>query len=183
MNDYTNQYGASYSPYSFQQNPYMGAYRSGYVSPYSYGQNGMNSINQGMQSQMAAQQQAQSNNPWIQVPNYEGAKSIMIGPNQTVYMMSQNAPEFYIKMTDAMGVATLKAYRFSEFDPEKVVMKTSQHIETGDFVTREEMNNFANTVSAELNALKQATQIQSSVTGQSTQKKPVTNQGTKETAK
>lgn len=181
MNDFLSQYNAPYTPYGAPQYQYMGGYRN-YASPYSYGQNGMSVQNQGMQTQMSAQQQAQSSNPWIQVPNYEGAKSVMVGPNQTVYMMSQSAPEFYVKMTDAMGVATLKAYRFSEFDPVQDAMKT-QTVQAGDFVTRDEMNSFANTVSAELNALKQAAQIQQNVVSQTAQKKDGANQGAKGAAK
>lgn len=190
MNEYANPYGTPYPPYVGQQNAYMGGYRPGYTSPYSYGQNvvsGQAQQNQMVQQQSSQYQQPQSNIPWIQVPNYDAAKNLMIGPNQTAYMMAQNAPEFYVKSTDNMGIATMKAYHFEEFDPEQKENKTQTEV-SSDYVTRSEMNNVLNGMYEELNALKQATKSQMIVQPQEpqsvdTQKKTGTNSGSKGTQK
>lgn len=105
--------------------------------------------------QLPTQQTQQSNVPWIQVPNIEAARNVMVQPNQTAYMMNQNAPEFYVKNTDAMGVATLRCFHFSEFDPTQEAAKEVLSSQAGNLVSREEFNNFAQAVSAQFNALQQ----------------------------
>lgn len=104
--------------------------------------------------QNVPQGQQNSNIPWIPVPNVEGAKSVMVGPNQTVYMMSQNANEFYVKSTDAMGVATIHCYEFQEFDPATKSMQASA-MQTQNFISRDEFNSFVTTVSNQFAALQQ----------------------------
>lgn len=58
-----------------------------------------------------------SNVNWIQVNGYQGAKDIIVQPNQTSWLMNTNSQEFYVKSADNMGVSTLKCYSFKEFDP------------------------------------------------------------------
>lgn len=126
--------------------------------PYTsvYGPNSGMSQGVGMQApQLPPPQAQQSNVPWIQVPNIEAARNVMVQPNQTAYMMNQNAPEFYVKNTDAMGVATLRCFHFSEFDPTQEAAKEVLSSQAGNLVSREEFNNFAQAVSAQFNALQQ----------------------------
>lgn len=106
--------------------------------------------------QLPTQQTQQSNVPWIQVPNIEAARNVMVQPNQTAYMMNQNAPEFYVKNTDAMGVATLRCFHFSEFDPTQEAAKEVLSSQAGNLVSREEFNNYAQSVNEQFNAIQQA---------------------------
>lgn len=151
-------YPGAYSPYtpsvttpaypipSIQQRPYTSV----------YGPNSGMPQNAGIQTpQLFPPTAQQSNVPWIQVPNIEAARNVMVQPNQTAYMMNQNAPEFYVKATDQMGVATLKCFRFQEFDPTQEAAKEVLNSQTGNLVSREEFNNFAQAVSAQFNAIQQ----------------------------
>lgn len=97
-----------------------------------------------------------SNIPWIQVPNIEAARNIMIRPNQTAYMMNQNAPEFYVKTADAMGVATIKFYKFEEYNPETEIAVKMSQAQTDNFVTLDQFNSFVSSVSSELESIKKA---------------------------
>lgn len=112
--------------------------------------------------------QQNSNIPWIPVPNVEGAKSVMVGPNQTVYMMSQNANEFYVKSTDAMGVATIHCYEFQEFDPAAKAMQANV-AQTQNFISRDEFNNFVANVSNQFAAIQQNAMQQPVMTPVNTQ--------------
>lgn len=126
--------------------PYMGAYGATNGVPQ----------NTGMQTpQLPPAQTQQSNVPWIQVPNIEAARNVMVQPNQTAYMMNQNAPEFYVKSTDQMGVATLRCFAFQEFNPTEQAAKEVLSAQADKLVSREEFNNFAQAVSAQFNALQQ----------------------------
>lgn len=148
MNDFNN--GMPYGGYNGYQQPYpyMNGYRN-YMP--NYGQNTPPTASQ----TTPVNAQPTSNIPWIQVPNIETAKNVMISPNQTAYIMNQNAPEFYVKSADSMGVAQMKFYRFTEFSPEEEA-KRIETVKSGDFTTKEEFTNFANSVTAEIQALKQS---------------------------
>ncbi len=61
-----------------------------------------------------------SNVNWIQVNGYQGAKDIIVQPNQTSWLMNTNAQEFYVKSADNMGVSSLKCYSFKEIDPNSI---------------------------------------------------------------
>lgn len=152
--------------YTGGYNPYTAAIsQAGYPAtpammqrPYTgiYGPNSNMQQNVGMQApQLPPQQAQQSNVPWIQVPNIEAARNVMVQPNQTAYMMNQNAPEFYVKSTDQMGVATLRCFAFQEFNPTEQAAKEVLSAQADKLVSREEFNNFAQAVSAQFNALQQ----------------------------
>lgn len=144
MNEY-NPYGG-YNP-----SPYMNGYRN-YMNPTPGSYQPGNS----QQTQTPSIPQQTSNIPWIQVPNIEAARNIMIGPNQTAYMMNQNAPEFYVKTADSMGVATIKFYKFNEFNPEAEMAAQLSQAQSENFVTIDQFNSFVNSVSAELDSIKKA---------------------------
>lgn len=156
---YEYGYPGTYSPYSpsvtspaypmpaMPQRPYTGV----------YGANGGMSQGVGMQApQLPSAQPQQSNVPWIQVPNIEAARNVMVQPNQTAYMMNQNAPEFYVKSTDQMGVATLRCFAFQEFNPTEQAAKEVLSAQADKLVSREEFNNYAQAVNAQFNAIQQA---------------------------
>lgn len=91
----------------------------------------------------------------IQVPNADYAKSVVLNPNQTLYMVSQNAPELYAKAADSMGVATMKYFKLMEFDPTMEAAQQAVNNQIGNVVSREEFNQFANNVQMQFNALQQ----------------------------
>lgn len=112
--------------------------------------------------QQPQQQVAQGNgSPFIMVPGREAAKEIAVSANQTIYAMSQNAPEFYVKSADNMGLVTTRYFKFAEFDPaiEAAQMQAQAQAQNnapaGDFVPRSEFNQFVTNVSQELNNLRQ----------------------------
>lgn len=61
----------------------------------------------------------------------ESAENYIMPPNSKVILMDQNIPRFYLKETDATGMAKITAYDFTE-----AVDKPVQN----DYITREEFN-------------------------------------------
>lgn len=132
--------------------PYAGMYKSPYNTNYS--------VPSQLQPQNVVPQTPQqpmqiSNLQCIQVPNADYAKSVVLNPNQTLYMVSQNAPELYAKTTDPMGVATMKYFKLVEFDPTMEAAQQAVNNQIGNVVSREEFNQFANNVAAQFNAIQQ----------------------------
>lgn len=87
----------------------------------------------------AYQQQAQ---PTVQgssitfVNGLEGAKGYMLPPNNTVILMDSDNSKFYIKSTDAVGMATIKGYRFEE-EVDKIPTKEDEL-----YVRKEDINTY-----------------------------------------
>lgn len=46
-------------------------------------------------------------------------------PNQILYFMNNNKPEFYAKSSDNFGTTAFKAFRFEEIDPDTFVYAES----------------------------------------------------------
>lgn len=91
--------------------------------------------------QQPAQQVPTCNVNWIQVAGIEGAKSQIVQPGHTAWMMDNNSPVFYVKSVDGMGSATFKAFRFAEIAPEtQNATQNGQEINMREYVTREEFN-------------------------------------------
>lgn len=131
---------------------YVGMYKSPYNTNYS--------VPSQLQPQNVVPQTPQqamqvSNLQCIQVPNADYAKSVVLNPNQTLYMVSQNAPELYAKTTDPMGVATMKYFKLVEFDPTVEAAQQAVNNQIGNVVSREEFNQFANNVALQFNAIQQ----------------------------
>lgn len=147
------------APYS-----YANSYRTPYNTPYnSPGQPPMPQ-NIGQQPQQPMQGQALQ---CIQVPNSDYAKSVVLNPNQTLYMVSQNAPELYAKAADSMGVATMKYFKLVEFDPTIEAAQQVVNTQIGNVVSRDEFNAFANSVQTQFNALQSGFMNQGNVPVQS----------------
>lgn len=77
----------------------------------------------------------QQNVSWIPVNGVQGAKDHIVQPGQTVWMMDNNAPVFYVKSADNMGTSSFKAYRFEEIQPD-----APQQPDMSGYVTRDEFN-------------------------------------------
>ncbi len=88
--------------------------------------------------QMQQQSISQQNVNWIQVAGIEGAKSQIVQPGGTAWMMDNNGPFFYVKSADAMGTATFKAFRFEEVSPESMTSSQKEINYDNRYVTREE---------------------------------------------
>lgn len=58
--------------------------------------------------------QPQTNVQWIYVNGLDGARSQIVEPGRTAWMMDNNDPVLYVKAVDGMGSATLKAFRLEE---------------------------------------------------------------------
>ena len=66
------------------------------------------------------------------VNNKQSAESYQMPVNSSVILMDSNLPRFYMKQTDASGVATIKSYDFKETEDEKPV----------EYVTKAEFEKF-----------------------------------------
>lgn len=53
------------------------------------------------------------------VNNRQSAEAYQLAPNSSVILMDSNQARFYMKQTDASGMATIKAYDFKEVREEK----------------------------------------------------------------
>ena len=72
--------------------------------------------------------------PSIQYVNGKAsADAYQMSPNCSVLLMDSTCNRFYIKKTDASGMATVHTYEFEEVSDEH---------NTGDYVTREEFEEF-----------------------------------------
>lgn len=158
-NMYNNPYGSPYNaPGASFAYPGMNGYQ-----PRPYGSYGP-SI--GQQNHVLNGGQATQNNPqpnmtnvnWIYVPNLEAAKNVSIMPSQTLYIMNQNKNEFYLKTSNEMGVSSLKVCPFTVFDvadyEQKSQIEQAQSV-AGEFVGRDEFNNFAQNVSQQFAMIQQ----------------------------
>ena len=74
----------------------------------------------------AQQQQIQYVNDRSSVDSYQ------LPANSSVILMDSNLPRFYVKQTDASGIATVKSYDFKETEKEK----------PKEYVTKEEFESF-----------------------------------------
>lgn len=62
----------------------------------------------------------------------QGADSYQMAANSSVILMDTNLPRFYMKQTDASGIATIHAYDFTELEEDK----------PEEFVTKKEFESF-----------------------------------------
>ena len=66
------------------------------------------------------------------VNNKQSAETFQMPTSSSIILMDSNLPRFYMKQTDASGVATIKAYDFKEVEEEKPV----------EYVTKAEFDKF-----------------------------------------
>ena len=62
----------------------------------------------------------------------QSADSYPMTPNSSVILMDSSLPRFYLKQTDASGMATIKAYDFKEVEEDKPT----------EYVTKSEFETF-----------------------------------------
>jgi hypothetical protein len=79
-------------------------------------------------------QQQQGGNTQIQYVNgIESANAYQMAPNSSVLLMDSNLPRFYVKTTDAAGMAAVKVFEFHEYVEQK-----PEPMNPEMFVTRQE---------------------------------------------
>ena len=128
----------------YYQNPYVFP-TQGYqqaVSPM------YNQLNNNLQQPQQVQQQ---NNGIIWVQGVEGAKAYQMPPNSNVILMDNDDSKFYIKSTDAVGMATLKSFRFEEIV--NVKQNSSNNAQNANYVTQEEFTKLKNDIGNYINSL------------------------------
>lgn len=129
-------------------------YNSNYFQPYYYSQNYQptNQLNQNLYQQQTQQQNnfQNTNVNWVQVNGIEGAKSHIVQPNTTIWLMDNNEPVFYVKSADNLGTTTLKSYKFTEIS-DKIDSKTfsaQRDIDLSMYVKKSEIDDLiANKIS------------------------------------
>lgn len=86
-----------------------------------------------LQSPLIQQPQIMPQQQSIQYVNDRAsAESYQMPANSSVILMDSNMARFYIKQTDASGIATIKSYDFKETEKEKPV----------EYVTKAEFEDF-----------------------------------------
>ena len=70
------------------------------------------------------------------VNNKQSAETYQLPPNSSVILMDSNMARFYMKQTDASGMATIKSYDFKETEEDKPV----------EYVTKQEFEKFKTTL-------------------------------------
>jgi len=130
---YNQPYNNYYQPATYNPN------LSGNYSGLSY-----NNMNNNMQSKQNDNNQNSIN--IVYVNGYEAAKDVILQPNQRVWIMNNNANEFYIKTSDSMGVSTLDCYEFQKID--KSAKENSILSKSVDYIKRDEFDALKNKIEA-----------------------------------
>lgn len=74
---------------------------------------------------------------WVQ--GIEGAKAWQLAPNSNVLLMdSENDGKFYIKVSDNVGMCTLRVFNYVETTNEPA--KSAETVDFSQFITRNELN-------------------------------------------
>lgn len=102
-----------------------------------------NQQNNSWNQQNAQQTVPAQNVNWIQVSGIEGAKSQIVQPGQTVWMMDNNNAYFYVKSVDKIGSPEFHAFFFQEVSESEINQRTmpaeqpqidlSEYVQRGEF--------------------------------------------------
>ena len=107
------------------------AYYNPYINPYQAA----------MQPPQPVQPAQQTGVNWVQ--GEAAARSWMVAPNTTVLLMDSEAERFYLKSSDASGMPLpLRIFEYKERTGEP----RQNPIEKGNYVTREEFEEFKDTL-------------------------------------
>lgn len=75
---------------------------------------------------------------WIRVSGIDGAKNQIVQPGQTVWMMDNNEPYFYVKSADNVGSCTFRIFQFTEVQEIAQEQTEQQKIDLSEYVQRGE---------------------------------------------
>lgn len=108
----------------------------------------------------ANQQQTQAqnvNNTIVWVNGIEGAKGYQISPNSIVQLMdSENDGIFYIKVSDNIGMSTLRVFQYTEI--EQNTTKNDTNVDLSEFVRKGELKALITSILTEENTNEQTVQ-------------------------
>ena len=104
-----------------------------------YAQNQLQNNYTQNQPQPAAQPQPVQNVNWVFVSGVDGAKNQIVQPGQTVWMMDNNDPYFYVKAVDGVGSSSLRIFQFSEVQ-DVTPEQPAQQIDMSQYVQRKEFD-------------------------------------------
>ena len=78
---------------------------------------------------------------WVQ--GIEGAKAWQLSPNSNVLLMdSENDGRFYIKVSDNVGMCTLRIFKYEEITNQP----TEPHIDLSEYVKKSELKSLINSM-------------------------------------
>ena len=84
------------------------------------------------------------NNSIIWVQGVEGAKAYQVPPNGIILLMdSENEGVFYIKVTDNIGMANLRVFRYTEVTSQEV-KKDSPQVDLSEYIKKSEFSTLLN---------------------------------------
>ena len=97
------------------------------------------------------QERRQTNAEWIPVSSVQQAREHIVQPNQILYFMNNNKPEFYAKSSDNFGTTAFKAFRFEEINPDAVQPMPAETAQRNTEIER--MNERITAIEARLSAI------------------------------
>ena len=87
--------------------------------------------------------QPQQNNGITWVQGIEGAKAWQLSPNSNAILLdSENDGRFYIKMSDSVGMCTLRTFKYEEITNQP----TQPQIDLSEYVKRTELESLINSM-------------------------------------
>lgn len=95
-------------------------------------------------------QQTQIASGLIWVSGYQDAQNYPVAPNAAVALWDQANPVIYLKQADASGRPSIKVFDLVE---RKETASAASSAQTGDYATKEELRNLAESVRAEIEKL------------------------------
>lgn len=98
-------------------------------------------VNQNMQNAAQTTQPPAQNVNWIYVSGIDGAKSQIVQPGQTAWMMDNNEPYFYVKSVDGVGSSTFRIFQFAEVQDIAPEQAAQPQIDLSQYVQRDEFDN------------------------------------------
>lgn len=89
-------------------------------------------------NQYQTQYQIRTNNNINWVQGIEGAKAFQLMPNSTTMMLdSENEGIFYIKVSDNVGMCTLRTFKYEEIT--NFCKKQENDVDMSQYITRDEL--------------------------------------------
>ena len=107
------------------------------------------------QQPMQTTMQMNTNMPYsnlVKVLNASEANGYVVAPGNTVYMISKDYKEMYIKTVDMNGDPNMRYFRVNEYYPESMIQQD------GDYVTRAEFQQLVNENNRMLAMIQQLTE-------------------------
>lgn len=106
---------------------------------------------------MMAQQQAHTGLTWVQ--GEAGAKSFLVGPNQTVDLWDSEAQVIYLKSADASGMPSMKILDYTIRDSSNLPPKTPVN-DGHEYATKNEVETIKDSLKHEIDEIKESLGIE-----------------------